>query len=314
MTDYRDNPYNGLLAGIVGVIEAILVPGIGYLLSKSPKEAPKGDGTVKPSSVVLVSQAEPEPKPNRNLNRNLKPSSVVPLSDAEALQRGASAEGEATVQGPESRTQAHSADPGGAHSEGPGGRKSADCRDRCADCRNRCYGCRNHPRAGNTLYVAVSLGIYALAPYTLGFVLQYMSLVTKEIIDTIDRDNFWVNILAAFIGASPLLVFKFVTSLVCRAFEQIVGQTFLNPVNSFFLSFGLRFTFRLFNKLFYLSLVPFTLTWCLAVVFDLVFTLISLSGVLEQLRLKLSRMYRQRWGELWALTLNLNPNPNTHYT
>ena len=322
MTDYRGNPYNGWAAGIVGLIEAILVPGIGYLFSKSPKTPPQEGGTAKPSSAVLTTQAEPKPKPNPNTKPNLKPSSVMPLGHAEALQRGASAEGEATgvskeeekhatIQGPKSRTQelpAHSADPGG---------KSACCGQgvceaRCAACRNRCYGCRNHPRAGNTLYVAVSLGIYALAPYTLGFILQHMSIVTKEI--TMDFDGFWANILAAFIGASPLLLFKVVTSLVCRAFEQIVGQTFLNPVNSFLLAFGLRFTFRMFNKLFYLTLVPFRLTWWLAVIFDLVFTLVSLSGVLEQLRLKLVRIYHQRWGKQRALTLNLNPNPNTHYT
>merc|ERR1719197_2049974 len=64
------------------------------------------------------------------------------------------------------------------------------------------------------------------------------------------------------------------------------------------LAFGLRFTFDIFTKLFYLALTPFGWTWWLAVVFDMAFTLVSLSGVLEQMRLKLSNMCRRRCGRM----------------
>ena len=101
------------------------------------------------------------------------------------------------------------------------------------------------------------------------------------------------------------MLYKGSTSLVCTAFEQIVGQTFVDPVDSLTLAFGLRFTFKIFDKLYYLDLEPFAATWWLAVVFDLALTWVFLTDVLEQVRLKLLRMCRQRCGERTPLTLTV---------
>ena len=253
---------------------------------------------VKPSSASLASQAEPKPTPDPNPNPDREASSVVvPLSQVGALQRGASAEGEATgvseeeeeeatVQGPESETQelsAHNADPGGAQGVG----KKCACQD----------WIWQHARVGNTQYVGISLAFFTLMPYTLNFLLQYVLLKANQIIDEeLDLDNFWAMVLAGFIRVSPLLFYKAGVAFVCMAFEQMVGEAFVNPVNTLMLAFGLRFAFDIFTKLFYLSLVPFGWTWWLAVVFDLAFSLVSLSGLMEQLRLKLISSCRRHCG------------------
>ena len=195
----------------------------------------------------------------------------------EGTARGATEEGDdATAQGPKNgqlELAAHNADPEGAqtgnpegaHASHPGGQSA------CGDCRNRCGDCGNHPRAGNTLYVAISLGIYALAPYTLAFLLHELSITANKFInEEMSLDDVWTRVLAGFIRVSPLVLYKGSATLYCMVFEQIVGQTFVNPVNSLILAFGLRLTFRTFAKLFYLDLVPFGWTWWLAVVFDLV--------------------------------------------
>ena len=287
---------------------------LSWVISLQPKDDPHKPVVVhvKPSSAVLASQAEPDP----SLSPNRKASSVVvPLSQVGTLQRGASAEGdatgeseeeEATIQGPESETQdlsAHNADPGGA--EG--------C---CRKCACNTHWICHHPRVGNTLYVALTFGFFTLMPFTLNFLLQYISVGANAIIDyRLDLDNFYARILAGFIRVSPLLFYKAGVAFVCMAFEQIVGESFVNPVNSLMLAFGLRFAFDIFTKLFYLSLVPFGWTWWLAVLFDLAFSLVSLSGLMEQLRLKFISSCRRRCGRYMlhlTVTLNINLNPNTN--
>ena len=191
------------------------------------------------------------PKDVPHPNPNLEPSSAV---SPEAVQRGAKEEGEVTgvteeekttTHGPESETQDLVVHNGGAHTADPGGRSA------CEDCRNRCGGCcRNHPRAGNSLYVAVSLFIYTQAPFVLGIVLQGFSRLTKIIVD----GECLTGLSKGFIEVSPLLFYKGATTLVCMAFEQIIGQAFVDPVDSMTLAYGLRFTFRIFDKLFYLDL------------------------------------------------------------